>query len=159
MAVPGIARLEAGAMRYTIVAGPQYIKAEMVERDTAEETKEFVHAILETLRKHKPPRVLISIRSSRPVYKVDSWNLSGALDQMVPLKGWPWSPTAGSSPCRRSTSRCWRVSEASTSGPSRPRRKRRNGWSSRRNLLLALSSTLAADCRGVHLEEVLAVYQ
>jgi hypothetical protein len=87
MAVPGIARLEAGAMRYTIVAGPQYIKAEMVERDTAEETKEFVHAILETLRKHKPPRVLISIRSSRPVYKVDSWNLSGALDQMVPLKG------------------------------------------------------------------------
>jgi hypothetical protein len=87
MAVPGIARLEAGAMRYTIVAGPQYIKAEMVERDTAEETKEFVHAILETLRKHKPPRALISIRSSRPVYKVDSWNLSGALDQMVPLKG------------------------------------------------------------------------
>ena len=87
MAVPGIARLEAGAMRYTIVAGPQYIKAEMVERDTAEETKEFVHAILETLRKHKPPRVLISIRSSRPLYKVDSWNLSGALDQMVPLKG------------------------------------------------------------------------
>lgn len=74
-------------MRYTIVAGPQYIKAEMVERDTAEETKEFVHALLETLRKHKPPRVLISIRSSRPVYKVDSWNLSGALDQMVPLKG------------------------------------------------------------------------
>lgn len=74
-------------MRYTIVAGRHYIKAEMVERDSAEETKEFVDAILETLRKHTPPRVLISIRSSRPVYKVDSWNLSGALDQLVGLKG------------------------------------------------------------------------
>jgi hypothetical protein len=87
MAIPRIARLQAGAMRYTIVAGPQYIKAEMVERESAEETKEFVHAILETLRKHKPPHVLISIRSSRPLYKVDSWNLSGALDQMVVLEG------------------------------------------------------------------------
>ena len=74
-------------MRYTIVAGPHYIKAEMVERDTAEETKAFVQAILETLRKHEPPRVLISVRSSRPVYKVDSWNLSGALDELVALKG------------------------------------------------------------------------
>lgn len=74
-------------MRYTIVVGPRYIKAEMVERDSAEETKEFVHAILEALLKHKPPRVLISIRSSRPVYKVDSWNLSGALDQLISLKG------------------------------------------------------------------------
>lgn len=80
-------RLEAGTMRYTIVAAPRYVKAEMVERDTAEETKEFVHAILETLRKHKPPRVLVCVRSSRPVYKVDSWDLSGALDQMVLLKG------------------------------------------------------------------------
>ena len=74
-------------MRYTIVAGPRYIKAEMVERDSAEETKEFVHAILETLRKHTPPRVLISIRSSHPVYQVDTWNLNAALDQLVGLKG------------------------------------------------------------------------
>ncbi|RPI39118.1 MAG: hypothetical protein EHM59_22430 [Betaproteobacteria bacterium] len=74
-------------MRYTIVAGPRYIKAEMVERDSAEETKEFAHAILDTLRKHTLPRVLISIRSSRPVYKVDTWNLNAALDQLVGLKG------------------------------------------------------------------------
>ena len=74
-------------MRYTIVAGPRYIKAEMVERDSAEETKEFVHAILETLRKQTPPRVLISIRSSHPVYQVDTWNLNAALDQLVGLKG------------------------------------------------------------------------
>lgn len=73
-------------MRYTIQVGPHYIKAEMVKRDTAEETKAFVQAILEALRRHEPPRVLISIRSSRPVYKVDSWNLSAALDQLMDLK-------------------------------------------------------------------------
>jgi hypothetical protein len=74
-------------MRYTIEVGPHYIKAEMVDRDTAEETKEFVDAILDALRKHKLLRVLISIRLSRPVYKVESWNLSGALDQVTGLKG------------------------------------------------------------------------
>jgi hypothetical protein len=74
-------------MRYTIQAERHYIRAEMVERDTAEQTKEFVQAILEALRKQVPPRVLISVRSSRPVYKVDSWDLSGALDQLMNLKG------------------------------------------------------------------------
>ena len=74
-------------MRYTIEVGPQYIKAEMVERDTAEETKEFVDAVLGALRQHRLLRLLISTRSSRPVYKVESWNLSGALDQVMGMKG------------------------------------------------------------------------
>ena len=74
-------------MRYTIEVGPNYIKAEMVDRDTAEETKQFVGAILDALREHNLLRVLVSIRSSRPVYKVESWNLSGALDQVMTMKG------------------------------------------------------------------------
>jgi hypothetical protein len=74
-------------MRYTIEVGPHYIKAEMVDRDTAEETREFVDAILDALREHKRLRLLISTRSSRPVYKVESWNLSGALDQVAGMKG------------------------------------------------------------------------
>lgn len=74
-------------MRYTIEVGAHYIKAEMVDRDTAEETREFVDAIVDALRKHKQPRLLISTRSSRPVYKVESWNLSGALDQVAGMRG------------------------------------------------------------------------
>lgn len=57
----------------------------MVERDTAAETSEFVNAILEALRSHRIFKVLISIRSSRPVFKVEEWNLSGVLEQLLRL--------------------------------------------------------------------------
>jgi hypothetical protein len=67
-------------VRYTIEQKSGYLKAEMVERDTAAETAEFVQAIVAALRTHQVSRVLISIRSSRPVFKVEQWNLSQALD-------------------------------------------------------------------------------
>jgi hypothetical protein len=73
-------------MRYTIEKCAGYIKAEMVERDSAEETKQFVLAILAELRKGETARVLISTRKSRPVYKVESWDLSAALNELMPLK-------------------------------------------------------------------------
>ena len=57
----------------------------MVERDTAAETSEFVSAILEALRLHRIFKVLISIRSSRPVFKVEEWNLSGVLERVMRL--------------------------------------------------------------------------
>ena len=73
-------------MRYTIERHAGYFKAEMLERDTAEETKQFVVAILAELRKGETARVLISTRKSRPVYKVESWDLSAALEELMPLK-------------------------------------------------------------------------
>jgi hypothetical protein len=74
-------------VQYNIEVLPGYIKAEMVERDTAAETQEFVAAILEALRSRRIFKVLISIRSSRPVFKVEEWNLTGALDQLVNAPG------------------------------------------------------------------------
>lgn len=73
-------------MRYTIERCAGYLKAEMVERDTAEETKQFVVAILAELRNGQTTRLLISTRKSRPVYKVESWDLSAALEELLPLK-------------------------------------------------------------------------
>jgi hypothetical protein len=70
-------------MRYTIDVHPDYIKAEMREREAAEETREFVEAILAALRQHKLPRLLISVRSSRPVFKVEEYGLSDALVQLA----------------------------------------------------------------------------
>jgi hypothetical protein len=72
-------------MHYTLEKRAGYLKAEMVERDTAEETKQFVAAILAELRKGET-RVLISTRKSRPVYKVESWDLSVALDQLTAIR-------------------------------------------------------------------------
>lgn len=63
------------------------MKAEMVERETAAETAEFVQAIVAALRSQPLLRVLISIRQSRPVFKVEEWKLSEALDQVMSIAG------------------------------------------------------------------------
>ena len=74
-------------MHYTIEKQDGYLKAEMVERDTAEETAEFVEAIVEALRAGPVDKLLISIRNSRPVFKVEEWKLSAALDKVMSIAG------------------------------------------------------------------------
>ncbi len=74
-------------MRYTIEEKAGYLKAEMVERDSALETAEFVEAIVEALRTHAAGKLLISIRNSRPVFKVEEWKLSAALDKVMSIAG------------------------------------------------------------------------
>ena len=74
-------------MRYKIEQQAGYLKAEMVERDTAEETAAFVEAIVEALRAARADRLLVSIRSSRPVFKVEEWKLSAALDKVTSIAG------------------------------------------------------------------------
>ena len=74
-------------MRYTIEKLTGYLKAEMVERDTAEETAQFVGAIVEAVRRDDVRKVLISTRQSRPVFKVEDWKLSAALDQVMSIPG------------------------------------------------------------------------
>jgi hypothetical protein len=74
-------------MQYTIDVLDGYIKAEMKNRETAEETRTFVEAIIAALAEHKLPRVLISIRSSRPVFKVEKYGLSDALSHAMQIKG------------------------------------------------------------------------
>jgi len=74
-------------VRYTIEPKSGYLKAEMVERDTSAETAEFVQAIVSALGTHQVSRVLISIRSSRPVFKVEQWKLSAALDKVMSIAG------------------------------------------------------------------------
>ena len=74
-------------MRYTIEKQDGHLKAEMVERDTAEETAEFVEAIVEALRAGSVDKLLISIRDSRPVFRVEQWRLSAALDQVMSIAG------------------------------------------------------------------------
>lgn len=75
-------------MRYTIEKQPAgYLKAEMVDRDTAEETAQFVTAIVQALRTQEGRKLLISTRQSRPVFKVEDWKLSAALDQVMSIPG------------------------------------------------------------------------
>src|SRR5262249_52446608 len=74
------ALLFAAGMRFKIEPRAGYLLAEMVNRETSEETAEFVRALVAGLAEHKANRLLISVRSSRPIYKVEGWGLSGAIE-------------------------------------------------------------------------------
>ena len=74
-------------VRYSIEPGEGYLKAEMAERDSAGETAEFVEAIVKELRARGAKKLLISIRDSRPVFKVEEWKLSAALDKVMSIPG------------------------------------------------------------------------
>lgn len=74
-------------MQYTIETLSGYLKAEMVERETAAETADFVNAIVVALRSRGVFKLLISTRRSRPVFKVEEWKLSEALDQVMSIPG------------------------------------------------------------------------
>lgn len=55
----------------------------MRERDSAEETREFVAAILDALKIHRVGRILISIVASRALFKVEDWKFSEAVEQAI----------------------------------------------------------------------------
>ena len=74
-------------VRYSIDPKEGYLRAEMTQRDTAGQTAEFVEAIVKELRVSGAKKLLISIRDSRPVFKVEEWKLSAALDQIMGIPG------------------------------------------------------------------------
>jgi len=74
-------------VQYTIEILSGYLKAEMVERETAAETADFVNAIVAALRSQGVFKLLISTRKSRPVFKVEEWKLSEALDRVMSIPG------------------------------------------------------------------------
>lgn len=74
-------------MRYRIEPHEGYLLAEMVGRETSEETAEFVRALVAGLAEHKANRLLISVRTSRPIYKVEGWGLSGAIEAIKAIQG------------------------------------------------------------------------
>jgi hypothetical protein len=74
-------------VRYSFEAREGYLRAEMTQRDTAAQTAEFVEAIVKELRVRGAKKLLISIRESRPVFKVEEWKLSAALDKVMSIPG------------------------------------------------------------------------
>src|SRR6185503_3068170 len=74
-------------MRHKIEPREGYLLAEMVGRETSEETAEFVRALVAGLAEHRANRLLISVRSSRPIYKVEGWGLSGAIEAIKAIRG------------------------------------------------------------------------
>src|SRR6266481_1212302 len=62
-------------MGYRITLDRGVLRAELFGRETIEETKTFFRAVLRASRDTRCPRILISIRSSKPVFQLERHGL------------------------------------------------------------------------------------
>ncbi len=53
-----------------------HIKAEISDRQTALETRQFLQAVAAAAEAHKCARVLISVKDSNPLFKVEAYGIS-----------------------------------------------------------------------------------
>lgn len=58
-------------MHYTIVQGQDLVRAELFGRQTVEQTLEFIQALTAEVLKNGATLVLVMVRNSRPIFKVD----------------------------------------------------------------------------------------
>src|SRR5256884_2078508 len=58
-----------------ITVGPSYLKADLFNRQTAEEARDALAAIAAEARKHACSQILISVHASRPLFKVEQYGL------------------------------------------------------------------------------------
>jgi hypothetical protein len=73
-------------MHFTFEIGQDHLRAELFGRQTVEETLEFVAALAAEARKHSAPRILIWVRNSRPIFKVEQYKLSEQFRQLAAQK-------------------------------------------------------------------------
>jgi hypothetical protein len=66
-------------MRYTIEACDGYLRGEMLERETPQETREFGAALHAAILEKGLPRLLVVVRASRPIFRVEEYQLSELL--------------------------------------------------------------------------------
>lgn len=74
-------------MRYRITVEPDYVSAELFDRKTAEETQAFLAAVAAECRRHQLSRVLISVQSSRPIFRAEKYGLSSFVELAVKFSG------------------------------------------------------------------------
>jgi hypothetical protein len=69
-------------MRFGIAKLKDYLRAELLDRETVEETREFLMALAVTALQHRKTKVLICVHSSRPIFKVEEYHASVYLKEL-----------------------------------------------------------------------------
>lgn len=67
-------------MWYQITNGANFVRAELFDRQSAEETREFLNALAGECERRRCYRILISVRSSRPIFSVEKYGLSSFIE-------------------------------------------------------------------------------
>ena len=70
-------------MWFTIECVETYLRADLYGRETGEETRQFLQAVAAEAQKSGVDRVLISVRSSRPIYRVQKYGLAEFLETLA----------------------------------------------------------------------------
>jgi hypothetical protein len=70
------------AMWYEIRVEPDYLKADLFNRETAEETREFLAAVATEARKHGCRQIFIAVHSSTPLFNIGQQGLFEYLKEL-----------------------------------------------------------------------------
>jgi hypothetical protein len=68
---------------FTLEHFENYLRADLYGRETAEETRDFLQALADEARKSGVDRILISVRCSRPIFRVQQYGLSEFLQDVA----------------------------------------------------------------------------
>ena len=71
------------SMWFTVQHVDNYLRADVYGRETAEETRRFLQAVSGEAQKSGVDRVLISVHSSRPIFRVQQYGLAEFLEAIA----------------------------------------------------------------------------
>jgi hypothetical protein len=75
-------------MKYKIVDKHDYLRADLFERDNAEETETFLEAIREVGLKHPRNRLLICVHSPHAFFRIEKYHASRFLQELAERPQW-----------------------------------------------------------------------
>lgn len=70
-------------MRYSIDARDGYLHCTVTGRETADDMREFLHAVQAACRQHGCPKILMAVRNSRVIFKPEDYGLSSYVPELV----------------------------------------------------------------------------
>ncbi|HEX9194372.1 MAG TPA: hypothetical protein VF871_11550 [Burkholderiales bacterium] len=62
-------------MQYRIAMESGFLRADLFERETAEETRRFLRAVISESVKHRSSRILVHVRLSKPLFTVERYGV------------------------------------------------------------------------------------
>jgi len=71
---------------FLITPQGEVLRAELADRQTVAQTREFLEALTDAALKHQARKVLIHVRSSRPIFKVEEYGASTYLKEIAARK-------------------------------------------------------------------------
>jgi len=78
-------------MQFTLVDMHYYLRADLLERETAGETEEFLTTVKEAGLQHPSCRILICVYSPRAIFRVERYHASRFIDELAAR---PWFKVA-----------------------------------------------------------------